>query len=396
MERNQTIRILLTRWSISLIFILISNFLFLISGIVYGQSFFAMRGFGEEILCPDVHANGLGGVISISRENPSFPISLNRTNFYASLSNNIVFAKENNWERTIYDIRPITIEGKIPLPRKLRVGLKLTEAFNQNFNVYSESIILAGYWAQRHIIGQGGIYRITLNCAKTFLKPDLSLGIDYSYLIGQEIENWIFEIAGEDYITRDTIITNYSAQSLRFGALTNLSFLTLGFHIEDIFPGKIKDQIKSHGTYAETTFMFNLPYAIGFGFSINKFQKTTLFCDFLYKNWKKAKIKDNYVSNFRNSMKYSVGIEHWLTDNHPLRFGLRYYNSYLLDHTNYQIKEYGLTCGSRIPIPKFGSFDYSLELFSRHGRKLTETVVRLNFSLSYEESWKKRTRRWGY
>ncbi|MCX7785232.1 MAG: hypothetical protein N2201_03250 [candidate division WOR-3 bacterium] len=394
-HNKQTNRFFATHKQLPVAYVFIFFLWFSIFNIINAQSFFSMRGFGEEILCTDAYANSLGGIISISRENPAQPIVLNKTNFYASLSNNIVFGKENNWQRTLYDFRPIMVEGKVPLPKRFRIGLKLAESFNQNFNIYSESIPIAGYWAQRHIIGQGGIYRITLNSAKTFTKPNLSLGIDYSYLIGQEIEHWIFEIAAGNYITRDTIITNYSAQSLRFGILSDWSFLTVGFHIEDILPGTIKDHTKSHGTSAETTFMFNLPYALGCGLSYNKLQNTDFYIDFLYKNWRKAQIKENYVSTFQNSMKYSFGVEHWLSANHPLRLGLKYYQSYLLDHTNYQIKEYGLTCGSSILIPKFGGFDYSLELFLRQGKKVKETIVRLNLSLSYEETWKKRTRRWG-
>ncbi len=368
----------------------------LIFGIVYAQSFFSMRGFGEEILCADAYANSLASIISLSRENPAYPLSLNKTNFFATVSNNLVIVKGNMWQRAIYEIRPSAIEGKIPLPYKFRIGLKLKENYNQNFDVYSESIPLAGYWARRHIIGQGGIYQVAINGAKTFLNNNLSLGINYSRIFGQGLEHWIFEITEENYITRETIITNYSARSLRFGLLSQISAITLGLHFEDILPGKIQEQIKSYAATAETSFMFNLPFSFGLGLSFNQLQNTAFYFDFFYKNWKKAQIKNNYVANFRNSMKYSVAIEHWLTANHPLRFGVRYNKSYLLDHTTYQIKEYGLTMGSRLPIPKFGTFDYSLELFSRQGRILKETVSRLNFSLAYEEVWKKRTRRWGY
>lgn len=139
-----------------------------------------------------------------------------------------------------------------------------------------------------------------------------------------------------------------------------------------------------------------MPYGIGFGLLIDKLPKTKFFFDLLYKDWSKTKLADTVVSGFKNSMKYSLAMEHWLTDYYPLRVGLRYYSSYLQDHFDNQIKEYALTCGSSVPIPKFGYFDYSLEIIRRQGKELKETIGRLNFSLSFEEAWKKRVRHWGY
>jgi len=365
---------------------------------MFGQSFFSMKGFGEEILWTDASASGLGGLVSLSRENPAFPIVLNKTSFYATVLTGFVYGQQGNSSRMIYDIRPLDINGKIPLPLKFRVGLKLSEIFNQNFDIYSDSIPFSGYWTRRHIIGRGGIYRLGVNVGKSFFNEKLAFGLEYSKLFGQGLEQWYFEVLNGNYITLDTVTTSYSAHSLRFGVNTNLSFVTLGIITEDILPGIINSKVISHNTIVDSTtdLKFNLPYSIGFGLGFDKLSRTNFYLDVLYKNWSKTKIADSLTSKFNNSMKYSLAVEHWLADYHPLRVGLRYYTSYLSDRSGWQIKEYALSCGSSVPIPKFGYFDYSLEMIKRQGKEVKETIARINFSLSFEEVWKKRTRRWGY
>jgi hypothetical protein len=128
---------------------------------------------------------------------------------------------------------------------------------------------------------------------------------------------------------------------------------------------------------------------------IDKLPQTKFFLDIYYENWSNIKLADTLVSGYKNSMKYSIAAEHWLNDNYPLRIGLRYYQTYLEDHLGNQINEVALTGGSSIKIPKFGFFDYSLEIIQRRGKILKETIGRINFSFSYDEAWKKRTRRWG-
>ncbi len=364
---------------------------------VYSQSFFSMRGLGEQIIYTDAISSSLGGLVSLGRENPSFPISLDKTTFYASILPSLVLGSENGSNRGTYDIRPLSVDGKIPLPYGFRVGLKLSEQFNQNFNIYSDSTQFSNYWVRRHIVGQGGIYRITGGIGKSVFDDHLTLGFEYSKLLGQSMERWFFEVMNGNYLTIDTINTNYSGNSIRFGATSKISFLTLGIMAENILPVMINSNVVTHGIVIDSVkgLKFTAPYNIGCGVAIDKFFKTTLFLDVFYENWSNTKLADTLSTGYKNSMKFSIGAEHWLNDNYPVRVGLRYYQTYLSDHTGKQINEVALTCGSSVKIPKFGFLDYSLEILQRQGKDLKETIARLNFSLSYDEAWKKRTRRWG-
>jgi hypothetical protein len=364
---------------------------------INGQSFFSMRGFGEQLLYTDAYSSSLGGLVSLGRENPAFPMVLEKTSFYASVTPDFVIGQENRASRIIYDIRPISVDGKIPLPYGFRAGLKLSEQFNQNFNIYSDSTQFSNYWIRRHIIGQGGIYRLAGGVGKSFFNRKLTLGFEYSKLLGQSMERWYFEVMNGNYITQDTINTNYSGNSIRFGAITNISFVTIGLSAENILPGRINSNIISHGTIVDSVrgLKYTAPYNVGLGIVIDKLSRTKLFLDLYYENWSSIKLADTLVSGFKNSLKYSIGAEHWLNDNYPLRIGFRYYQTYLEDHYGKQVYEYALTGGSSVKIPKFGFFDYSLEIIRRQGRGLKETIGRINFSISFDEAWKKRTRRWG-
>lgn len=364
----------------------------------YGQSFFSMKGFGEEILYKDARASSLGGLIGLSKENPAFPLQSNKTEFSGTIVSNFVYGQESGNSRMIYDIRPLMINGKIPLPYKFCIGFKLSEYFNQNFNIYSDSIQFSNYWTRRHIVGQGGIYGASVSLARSLFKEKISCGIEYSKLLGRSSELWYFEVLNGNYITLDSVLTTYSASRLCFGLFANLSYFTIGVMAEDILTGKINSEVISHGMTVDSVngLEFNMPYGFGTGIIFDKFAKTKFYLDGFYRNWEKATIADTVISRFNNSMKYSLTVEHWLTDYHPLRVGLRYYSTYLSDYVGIQIKEYALTCGSNVPIAKFGSLAYSLEIIRRQGKEVKETIGRLSLSLFYEEAWKKRTRRWGY
>lgn len=365
---------------------------------VSAQSFFSMKGFGEEILVTDAYASGLGGLVVLSNENPAYPLVLNKTEFHATVLSNFVYGQQTGRRRMIYDIRPLLFHGKVPLPYKFSFGVKLSEIFNQNFDVYSESIPVANYWTRRHIVGKGGIYCISAQLGKRLFNDKLSFGLEYSKLIGQAVEQWNFEVFQGSYLTSDTVEIEYSAHRLRFGLITDLSYLTIGIIAEDILAGTINQNVMSHNSIVNSAsgIKINLPNSLGLGLSFDRIPKTTLFADFFLRNWSQTTIDDTVVNRYSNSMKVSLSAEYYLKENLPLRIGVRYYQSYQPDFSGCNIKEYALAAGSRVMILKFGGFNYSLELIQRQGHYVKEMIGRFYFSLAYEEVWKKRTRRWGY
>lgn len=376
----------------SLLYVLIATQL------IFGQSFFSMKGFGEEMLCTDARCASLAGLVNLGNENPAAPLILKSAEFQASILSNFVYGQQVEMKRMIYDIRPLMVAGKIALPYRFCFGLKLSEVFNQNFDIYSESIQVANYWTRRHIIGKGGIFGISTLLSKRFFDDKISLGFEYSKLIGQELEQWNFEVFQGNYSTSDTVEIQYAAHRLRVGLIGKFRCLQIGLIGEDILPGTINQKVVSHNAVVDSTsgVKVDLPNSLGLGVSFNRIPKTTLYADLFLRNWSRSTINDTVISTYSNSMKISLGAEYLLTENILLRFGVRYYQSYQTDINNYKISEYAITAGSRVPIPKFGGFDFGLELIQRQGRDIKETIGRLGLSLAYEEVWKKRTRRWGY
>ncbi|MEO0075136.1 MAG: hypothetical protein ABIK31_03380 [candidate division WOR-3 bacterium] len=364
----------------------------------YAQSFFSMKGFGEEVLCNDVKAISLGRLVNISQENPAYPLILNKTEFHASIASNFVFAQEANYQRLIYHIRPTLVRFNFPLPARFNVGIKLSEYFNQNFDIYSESIPVANYWTRRRIIGKGGINGLGVCLGNRLFADKLSLGMAYNKLLGEELEIWNFEVFQGSYQTSDTVRISYSTHQLKLGMLLDISGISVGVTLEEFLTGAINQKVISHNSIVDTIHgvRFNLPKSYGLGCGVNIIPNLKLFSDFFVRQWQKATINDTFFNHFNSSMQVSIGGEYYIQENLPIRIGLRYYQSYLQDRTNNKITEFGLSGGSHIKIANFGGFNYAVEIVQRQSQFIKEWIARINFGLAYEEAWRKRTRRWGY
>ncbi len=372
---------------------------------LYAQSFFSMRGLGEEIINTDAVTTSLGSAISLSYQNPSYPLIKEKTIFEVSIIGNGVYGKEENHSRFITNVRPSYVKGIFALPLGFGFGIGLSERFNQNFDIYSDTAINPDY--QRHIVGYGGIYNAGVSISRSFFNH-VGLGFEYNRSFGDAQERWFFETSSGSYITTDTVATNYRGDLLKFGLAANMWIFDLGILYERNFPIYIDSRVLTHGMVTDTIMglKFELPPKIGFGLSFNPISQLTICLDYFNRNSEDIKIADTTLSIFRNSNKYSIGLIYNLNNKHQLRVGYRYYDWYFVAAESIYdwgfwvpppaIKEQAITLGSGIPIPRFGSFNFSLELINRKGGSLTENICRLNLTLHYEEAWKIRKRRWGY
>jgi opacity protein-like surface antigen len=358
------------------------------------QSFFSMRGLGEEIINTDAIMNSLGGTVIFSYQNPSYPVINENTVFEATIIGIGVYGKDANHRRFIADARPNYLKGIFSLPYEFGIGLGLSERFNQNFDVYSDTIANPGY--QRHIVGYGGIYSFAISLSRSFYKH-IRFGLEYNRHFGDAQERWFFETSQTTTITTDTVTTDYRGDAFKFGFCANLFSFNLGVLYEKNLPLYISSQVLSHGVLTDSisNLKFQFPPRIGFGLSFNAINKLTFYLDYFHRNSENTTIADTNWTIFKNSNKYSLGIEYKLDEKHSLRAGYRYYDWYFTDHSNSIINEQAITLGSSIPIPKFGAFNFALELINRKGSSLSEKICRLNVTLHYEEAWRIRKRRWG-
>ncbi len=370
-------------------------FICLAFSLLLSQSFFSMRGLGEEVINTDATMTALGSAVALSYQNPSLPIEKEKTVFQAGIIGSGVLGNQFKYHRFITDARPNYLKGIFVLPFDFSFGIGLTEKYNQNFNVYSDTINHPGY--QRQIVGYGGIYCAGISLAKSFYKH-FAIGFEYGRYFGNFQELWFFQALPSFTITTDTVTTNYRGDNLKFGFGASIKNFNLGILYEKNLPIYIDNRVLSHGVLIDSAMglKLELPPRIGLGLSFSPLPKFAIILDYFHRQSKNIKINQNRSPIFQNSNKYSIGFIYNLDDKHPIRFGYRYYDWYFVDHTNKLINEQAITLGSGIPIPKFGSLEFALELINRKGSTLTENICRLNLTLHYEEVWKIRKRRWGY
>jgi hypothetical protein len=369
------------------------------------QSFFSMRGLGEEIINTDAVMTSLGSVITLSYQNPSYPVIKENMIFEAGIIGSGVLGKESNYQRFLADARPNYLKTIFALPLDFSFGLGLSERFNQNFDIYSDTIANPGY--RRHIVGYGGIYNFGFSVSRSFFQH-VALGFEYNRNFGSSQESWFFEELPASNTTTDTVTTNYRGDLLKFGLGVSFWHFTLGGLYEKDLPVYIDSKVLSHGVVSDSIsgLKFELPPRIGFGLSFNPVSQLAVYLDYFHRNSQDIKIGYSTGAIYRNSSKYSLGFAYRLDETHILRVGYRYYNWYfaatesVYDAGFYlppgPIKEQAITLGSGLPIPKFGSLDFALELINRKGGPITENIFRLNLTLHYEEAWEKRKRHWGY
>jgi hypothetical protein len=359
---------------------------------VCAQSFFSSRGLGEQVYQSDAASQALGGLFSSSLRNPAYPVLATRSNFTVSALLLGNYAVQDSWQRLTGAGRPEFFRARIPLPWEFRLGLGFSDWYNQDFDVYSES--LAAY--RRRVVGRGGIYDLDVSLARSFFQS-LSVGAEYCRLLGGSNELWRFDAYSGNYVTFDTIGYDYSGNALRFGLCGNLSLLSASAFYEQILGFDIESHIRTHGSLVlDTTLPVRMPARFGGSLAIAPAPGWRILLDVLTQNAAQSTIGGDTLPDLKNALRAVFGVQYLLNDRYPLRFGLRYHDWYLKAAQNRAIREIAVTAGSSLPLAGLGSFDFSLEYANQGTAALKENLLRANLTLYFEEPWKKRTRNWGY
>lgn len=368
----------------------------------FAQSFFNPLGLGEVVGPGFARSNALGSPCALSPVNPGLFLNLAKTNLNISLLSSGTIGTQSNNNRAFGAIHPLGLSGAVPLPTRTRILVGIEQRFGQDFNLWSESL---SNTTRYHIIGRGGIYSLNAGVAQSFLSR-YCIGAQFHQIWGGSKEEWQFH-TWDGAITTDTIEVLYSGTTTRIGlsvSLPHSAVCTLQFalcydppinltarrfkHIH----GVVTDSIRSYS--------IKLPYTVSLGVATDALGETRINSGLELRPWSGAKI-DGKESGYRNVWRWCIGVEYELLPNHPLRVGYSMGNWYCESKVSPKpITEKGAHIGTGIPIPNFGAIDVAGELFFRKGvtpaGPLNETAVRLILTLSYQEIWAKRTRRWGY
>lgn len=373
--------------------------LVLTAGFASGQSFFSMRGLGEAVWSSDARSSGLGSTAALSVANPGMLVDLPKTSVSVSGLGSAVLGIESTFaSRAVGRIRPAALFAAAPLPLQARLLVGIDSRFNQDFDVWSESLPGGDY--RRHIVGRGGIHDLRAGLAlSAFGRAGVGLAI--SRVLGGSREHWQFVSGAGTYVATDTVEVDYSGTALTAGASVQFPRFSLAAMYEPELVLDARRLLRVHGAVKDTARQYRivLPNAIGLGAGAGLFPRLDLSAGLELRPWGGSTIGGR-PSSFRDVARLSAGAEYELADGHPLRLGYSHQNWYCLsagpELEAAPIVEHGLHLGTSIPVPKFGSLDLGGVLFFRRAGSLRETAGQLTLTLAYGEAWSKRTRRWGY
>ena len=367
------------------------------------QSFFNSRGLGELTGTGDARLAAIGDPFALSTQNPGILVKLNQTSFRVSAIGAAILGSQDGNSRLLRDIRPTMFNVATPLPFQTRLFAGINQKFDQDFDVWSDSLADTAY--RRHIIGRGGIYVLRAGLAKS-LFDKVCIGAEYNHVMGGSRENWRFEVPEGGYTSTDTIEIDYTGNTFKVGASFQSRVFSLAGYYEPPLDLTVHRFKRVHGVVVDTTrtYAISLPHSLSFAGSLSPTRRLGFDLGLTLNPWSGATIKrnDSLLSlGYKDVWRGSIGAEYDIDSLHPMRVGYSqqtwYYEAGNLQQTwSTPITEDGVHLGTSIPIPKFGSLDVSGEVLFRNSAYLKEVAGRLMLTLSYSEAWAKRTRRWGY
>jgi opacity protein-like surface antigen len=331
-------------------------------------------------------------------------VSLTRTRVSFTALGSVSLATAHSRSRAIGNARPAGIWAAFPLPLNLRLSAAVTERFNQDFDIWTESTAAMPYWY--HIVGRGGIYGLRAGLSASLFNL-AGIGLEYTRVLGGCREEWNFITGDSRYRSTDTLRMDYSGSALLAGLSFQHRLFTLAATFETGHDLAISRYKLVHGILPDTqqVYSLGLPGTLGLGLEAQPIDRLTLALGAEDRPWTGATLNNDPSDKFRNTWRLSIGLEYELTPNHPLRLGFSHGDWYCWNRppstsSPVPISEQGIHAGAGIPIARFGALDLAAVALLRRTRTgtstLNETAFRLHFTLAYSEAWMRRTRRWGY
>ena len=141
---------------------------------------------------------------------------------------------------------------------------------------------------------------------------------------------------------------------------------------------------------------FDVPNSYGFGVAYNKDKKLLVAMDVMREEWSKARFNDKFT--MLDQTRISLGAEYLpalFSRNYfstiRYRVGLYYSTPYYKIDNKRAAKEYGISAGLGLPIPKVKSqLNISAQYIRVSGKSddfLTENHIRINLGLVFNERW---------
>nr|MDQ3394658.1 hypothetical protein [Bacteroidota bacterium] len=275
--------------------------------------------------------------------------------------------------------------------------------------------------------GEGGISRAYISNGFQLSKR-FAAGIQVSYLFGSIIDETgttIIEEVPSAYRTFLYDRTRFSDISLKGGLnFTNMvrsrTFFSagltyeLGGNINAEQMLRLERRVFANGGYQAVTLdtisinkgLINLPSSLGFGVSLYKTFKWSIASDITLQNWSTFRDFNGLNEGMTNSYKIALGGDYTpdiaSIDSYfkriTYRMGINYENSPITisgvdisgEAYSNQIKDFGITFGTSLPVSRFSSLDMAFRLGRRgtlSNNLIKEDYFRVFLGVTFNDKW---------
>ena len=314
--------------------------------------------------------------------------SRTKTILEAHFTSEYVYATDNQGGQNAFLLRPERFRFYFPLPWRFGLGAQITQRFNLDFYVESDSARSADYTLIRRVKGRGGIEGLRLSLDKGFYDI-IYLGVGYERLFGGAWERWDSEIVELNRITIDSLLYYFGGNGVWGMAGFKLGSLELrGFYAHPLGLHVTTEVQTSRDTTVVDSASYTPPAELGgiLAYSANKLELGLAYIQ------QKAEDSD--------SLSFITG--HLVEANAAYKFkpfiltGKAGWKSWYVESAGGSlIRDIYLGIGTRIPIESYGYGVIQLSGGLRNGGKISEYHIGLRAGLEFRELWKRRERMWG-
>lgn len=314
--------------------------------------------------------------------------SRTQTTLEARFLSEYVYATDNQGGKNAFLLRPERFRFYFPLPWRFGLGAQLTQRFNLDFAVESDSVRSADYTLIRRVKGRGGIEGLRLSLDKGFYDI-LYLGVGYERLLGGAWERWDSEIVELNRITVDSLLYYFGGNGVWGAAGFKIGPVELrGFYAHPLGLRVITEVQTSRDTSVVDSASYTPPVELGgvLAYSANKLELGLAYIQ--------QRAEDPGPLSFI--------VAHLVEANAAYKFkpfiltGKAGWKSWYVESADgSSVRDIYLGIGTRIPIESYGYGVIQLSGGLRNGGKISEYHVELRAGLEFMELWKKRERMWG-
>ena len=300
---------------------------------------------------------------------------------------------------------------------RIAMSIGLLPFSNVGYSV-SDSKVDNGVSQTRSFTGDGGLHQLYGGIGVKVLK-NLSLGVNASYFWGDitRTRTIIYPATSESYSYIQQMGVSISDYKLDFGTQYTLDFnkkhsMTIGA----VFSPKHKlNNDYTVTTQVSTTNSNNLdatlelPNTFGVGFTYNYDKRLTVGADYSLQQWSKTKfgvntsddaVREDFNETYTycNRHKVSVGAEYIpnlmgrsYLSHIKYRLGAYYTTPYYKIGGKEATREYGVTAGSGLPVPRSRSIlsisGQFVRISGQESAFVNENIFRVSIGLTFNERW---------